>query len=453
MSTRRRSDSAWLGALAVLGWAGLWPDAPSHAAEAALDPSVSVLLYDSSRTGNFEIYATRPDGSTSQLTADPALDSIWPKLSPDGRTIVFHRTPRGVRDRDYTQAATWVMDADGSRLRPLVPRGGFGWGFQAHAEWSPDGSQIAMIGGSALNTQIFVLAADGTNPRRVTRAADGGPRGGVNIDPSWAPDGRSLLFTGCPVALCFDRQYEIYRVGVDGSGEIRLTTDSVPDYDAYWAPDGSAIAWLRNTGSVFRWGVFIMRPDGTGQAAVIDDGGINSKPEWAPDSTTIYFHRSPPALQGSPGFNLYRIDRSGRQLTRVLPDHGGRYENDFPEVAALSVPVPTTPPAAPPPSVQPPASGPNSSVSPTGVGGSASSTTPSPVAPTPTEPTPTEPTPDEPTPDDGAPAEPAFAAGADDADGGAGNRGWPALVGALLLAGSGVSAVIAVRQVLRVRRT
>jgi len=350
------------------------------------------------------------------------------------------------------------MDADGSRLQPLVPRGAFGWGFQAHAEWSPDGSQIAMIGGSALNTQIFVLAADGTNPRRVTRAADGGPRGGVNIDPSWAPDGRSLLFTGCPVALCFDRQYEIYRVGLDGSGEIRLTADSVPDYDAYWAPDGSTIAWLRNTGSVFRWGVFIMRPDGSGQAVVIDDGGINSKPEWAPDSSTIYFHRSPPALGGSPGFNLYRIDRSGRQLSRVLPDHGGRYENDFPDVAAVPVPTPTAPPAPPPPSVPPPVAAPGSSAPPT------EATPPlPPITPSVTESPTTEPTRADGPPGEGergdeagdGPGDGEAAAGAGGGNGsgsGAGHGGWPALVGALLLVLSGASAVAAVRQARRPHR-
>lgn len=337
MTLRRLAATAVLALIVAFSF-GVDLSGPAGAAQ----PAGVVVLFDSNRTGNLEIYLVRDGGSPQQLTSDTRFDSFWPKLSPDGRSVLFHRSPRGTRDRELAKVSTWAMGIGGQAPKVLLPVGAHGWGLQGHAEWAPDGKTIALIGGSPSNAQVFIVAADGSSPRRLTRDAVGGPRPGNNIDPSWAPDGRSLLFVGCPAAMCLESQYEVYRVGLDGLGEVRLTTDSVADYDPYWAPNGSAIAWLRNTGTLVRWGIYRMGPNGGSPIAVIDDGGINSKPEWSPDSTEIYFHRSPPLFGGSSGFNVWRIRPDGTGLTRVLPDHGGAYDNEFPEAGATGDTVTTT---------------------------------------------------------------------------------------------------------------
>lgn len=287
------------------------------------------VLFDSDRGGNFELYALH-GGEVRPLTEGAQHDSFWPRASPDGAEVVFHRTPRGVRDRDYSQAATWLLDVASGTVRPLLARGAHGWGLQAHAEWSPDGSRLALIGGPASNPQVFIVDRQGAIRARVTGNGTGGARPGTGIDPSWSPDGRSLLFVGCPSPICLPTFHEIYRVGVDGTDEVRLTNDLTPDYDPYFAPDGSAIAWLRNTSGP-RWGIWLMRPDGSAARPVIDDGAVNSKPDWA-DSATIYFHRAPGLGAGSPRFNIYRVRRGGSTPERILPDHLGVYDNEYPDV-------------------------------------------------------------------------------------------------------------------------
>ncbi len=81
-----------LGLFAVL----LVPSASAAVHRRATVPKVPKgnLVYDSNRTGTYEIFTMPADGSTStQLTDDPAWDSWWAKLSPDRTTILFYRTP------------------------------------------------------------------------------------------------------------------------------------------------------------------------------------------------------------------------------------------------------------------------------------------------------------------------------------------------------------------------
>src|SRR4051794_22005974 len=67
------------------------------AAAATTALPVTRLVFDSDRTGNFEIYAMGVDGSSPvELTRDATYDSFWPKISPDRTQILFYRSPKGV---------------------------------------------------------------------------------------------------------------------------------------------------------------------------------------------------------------------------------------------------------------------------------------------------------------------------------------------------------------------
>ena len=54
-----------------------------------LSPGGTRLLFESDRSGNWEIYTMKPDGTDLvRLTNDPAAD-VTPIWSPDGKRIVF----------------------------------------------------------------------------------------------------------------------------------------------------------------------------------------------------------------------------------------------------------------------------------------------------------------------------------------------------------------------------
>ena len=138
-----------------------------------------------------------PDGSgLQQVTAALAHDS-FPAWSPDGSRIVFEsdrRLPSG--STAGTTHTLWVMNADGSDLRPLLHDPGSECEKSPHGcrpQWSPDGSAIAFAarrdGEKAL--RIYRTAADGSGLVALTDAAD---PPSVDERPVWSPDGMRIAW-------------------------------------------------------------------------------------------------------------------------------------------------------------------------------------------------------------------------------------------------------------------
>ena len=79
-------------------------------------PSGDVIAFASNRTGEFEIWAVRRDGSDlKQITSAPGSKTS-PTWSPDGKRIMFTM----IRDGRYS---LWIIDQDGSDLHPFQPFG------------------------------------------------------------------------------------------------------------------------------------------------------------------------------------------------------------------------------------------------------------------------------------------------------------------------------------------
>jgi TolB protein len=153
-------------------------------------------------------YLVSADGSgRRKLPRNVPLAGAW---SPDGQRIAFVPLAHSpAENRNPTKQGLWVMSADGSDVRRVAPKATSG-----EPAWSPDGRRIAfrIFDGrrfeSAGNSDLFVVNADGSGLRRLTRGA-------ANVRWfAWSPDGRTVAFL---------RNREVYVVNADGTGERRLT--------------------------------------------------------------------------------------------------------------------------------------------------------------------------------------------------------------------------------------
>ncbi|MEZ4769766.1 MAG: hypothetical protein R2844_15210 [Caldilineales bacterium] len=189
------------------------------------------IAFHSDRGGDLDIYSMNADGSdVQQLTDSPGRD-FEPAWSPDGSTIVFSTD----RD-DPTNAQLYLMDADGSNQRPLMP---FTPADYLGARWSPDGQWILFHSNLDVDGvpwfNVYKVRPDGSDLTDLTNSVDNSFR------PDWSPDGERIVFMSER-----DGNRELYVMNADGSNPVRLTDNVGDDNQPRWSPDGSTILFESN---------------------------------------------------------------------------------------------------------------------------------------------------------------------------------------------------------------
>jgi uncharacterized protein YjdB len=127
----------------------------------ATDPAFSAdgsrIAYVSTSPGNAEIYVMNADGtSPTRLTIEPSADGR-PVFTPDGQTILFHSA------RTAGKQQIWSVNVDGSGLTQITRDS-----VNLSPTVSPDGQTVAYVSLRDKNYDIWLMARDGSNPRRFT---------------------------------------------------------------------------------------------------------------------------------------------------------------------------------------------------------------------------------------------------------------------------------------------
>jgi Tol biopolymer transport system component len=214
-----------------------------------------------------------------------------PAWSPDGKRIAFVRTigpvPPGRQPRIV---GIFVMNADGTRVRQLTQRRGASVTEDHAPSWSPDGKRIAL---AAVNitakpagaSVIYVINADGSQPRTVRTMPHGWPGAGA---PSWSPDGKRILYsTYCWFGTCGQRPTgaQLFSVGADGKSPRQLTRVAGNAIGGRWSPDGRKIVFVRNPRVGPTGEVYTMNSDGSSLRRVIGGLELGARgPDWGPSS-------------------------------------------------------------------------------------------------------------------------------------------------------------------------
>jgi TolB protein len=301
------------------------------ATPAGRTPPQGTIVFASDRSGTSHIYSIGADGSRlGQLTRGKAADTA-PLFSPNGRRIVFTRSPRYDRSGNPV-SELWVMNADGRGQRKLAPSGyAPAWspdsrrvayvaatypnrgaapiaikelegghvvgipGKNGNPYWSPDGTLIAFsrLVGEGERTDLAVVGSDGRRPRTIRRRA---------AALGWSPGG-DIAFTGkygSGVGL----------IGADGRHARRLLRTS--PYTFVWSPDGRRLAF------VDRKGLHVASASGRNRRN-LPPKSANSVGSlaWSPDSRWIAVRVAP---NGSTDLLLVAADGSpSRPLTARVP--------------------------------------------------------------------------------------------------------------------------------------
>ena len=227
------------------------------------------VIFSSARAGSRTLWRVPVSGGTPEPVTTGAGEDDEPDLSSDGAKLVYTNSRHSF--------ALMVRDSASGAQREVLERRGQING----AVFSADGKQLAFFAWTDEHEQLFVVGADGSGLRQVTRG------GGSSIMPRWSPDGASLFFfREEPAAFC--------RVPVSG-GPV---TELIPGWrwgsilGAWLDPSGTRVAYttlqqgappvarLRDLASG--------REQGIGPPMFVDP--------WSPDGKLIAGHTSEDAI-------------------------------------------------------------------------------------------------------------------------------------------------------------
>jgi Tol biopolymer transport system component len=205
--------------------------------------SVAFLSNGKVRRGEVFIDLWLADPETGKRTArlvrsqyDPNFEELrflysQSAFSPDGQQLALTAQRRG-------KDVLYVMDLKSRKMRlfdlPLES--------VTSPTWSPDGLKLAFSGGSGGLTDLCVVNIDGTGFRRLTNDRFG------DFQPQWSPDGRTIAFAtdrdSASFALLRFKPWRIALYDVASGAISVLPGQAGLNLNPQWAPDGRSIAYV-----------------------------------------------------------------------------------------------------------------------------------------------------------------------------------------------------------------
>ena len=190
------------------------------------------------------LVASRPDGTGKRVIYDLAEadryrgpDSAWgPSWSKDGRWLAFAvGPPFASRAADVD---IWKIRNDGSDALNLTPDSDTN---EAFPDFSPDGRRIVFRSMRDGNAEIYLMNADGSDARRLTRHE------ATDTMPAFSSAGDRVAFTSFR-----DGNFELYTIAFDEDGRPgrpeRLTSSAGHDMHPRFSPDDEWVLFTSQRG-------------------------------------------------------------------------------------------------------------------------------------------------------------------------------------------------------------
>jgi TolB protein len=229
------------------------------------------FLVTSVRTGDTEVFLADPEtGDLTNLSRSPASEDRYPCWSPDGKQVAFTCNREGATN-------LWVMNADGTRPRRLLRSAAVC--YMPSWQRTPKGERI-VFGLHGDKPEMASIRPDGSDLRLL----------GEGHDPTLSPDGRRICYTGHPP----EGGVTVYVMNWDGSEKRRVvtTTSRVGATFPNWSPDSRQLVYSFPAGDALE--LFVIGADGAGQRQLTRFGGtfVCTPSAWSPDGKWISFRRT-----------------------------------------------------------------------------------------------------------------------------------------------------------------
>ncbi|HYG61995.1 MAG TPA: peptidase S9, partial [Thermoanaerobaculia bacterium] len=239
--------------------------------------------------------------------------NVGPVLSPNGQDVVFFST-RGLFSFDL-----YLADARTGEIRQRLVSQDTDPHFEAlqfidsAGAWSPDGRRFAFVVSARGDNELAIVEVATRNIERRIPIQDVG----ALWNPSWSPDGRSIVVSGARGGIT-----DLYLHDLESGTTRKLTDDLFSDLQPDWSPDGRTIAFVSDRGAGeslagltrgTAMGVWLLDvASGETRQIAAEFEGNQYNPRFGPGGRDLFF------LSDRDGVSdVYRLETGSGQIFRV----------------------------------------------------------------------------------------------------------------------------------------
>ncbi len=224
-------------------------------------PNQQEITYMSYRNDDPRVYLFNIETGQQEAVGKFPGMSFAPRFSPDGQRVVMSLSRSGGQHSNV-----YSMDLRTRKMTRLTNTAAI----DTSPSYAPDGRRITFSSDRAGGTQLYVMNADGSNQKRISFGK------GRYSTPVWSPRGDLIAFTKISKGK--------FLIGVmkpDGSRE-RILTEGRHNEGPTWAPNGRVLLFFRETGGA-TGGPKLWMVDLTGRnERKIETKNWASDPAWSP---------------------------------------------------------------------------------------------------------------------------------------------------------------------------
>jgi TolB protein len=222
------------------------------------NPRSQEIAYMSYGQSDPKVFLLRVETGDREIVGNFPGMSFSPRFSPDGERIVMSLQQGG-------NSNIYVMDLRSKVLTRLTDTAAI----DTAPCYSPTGDRICFESDRGGSQQIYVMSANGGPAQRISFGE------GAHSTPVWSPRGDAIAFTRIGQG--------VFGIGVmkpDGSGE-RVLTEGYHNEGPTWAPNGRVLMFFRDPGG--NAGPSLYSVDITGRNEQrIPTPSYASDPAWSP---------------------------------------------------------------------------------------------------------------------------------------------------------------------------
>jgi TolB protein len=220
------------------------------------NPSTQEITYMSYGQGDPQVYLLNIETGRREIVGNFPGMTFAPRFSPDGRRVIMSW-------QQDSNSNLFVMDLRSRTATRLTATAAI----DTAPCFSPDGTRICFESDRGGTQQIYVMAATGGPAQRISFGS------GSYSTPVWSPRGDAIAFTK-------RGQFGIGVIKPDGSGE-RLLTDGFHNEGPTWAPNGRVLMFFRDPGGNGGPSLFTIDLTGRNEQRILSPG-LASDPAWSP---------------------------------------------------------------------------------------------------------------------------------------------------------------------------